>query len=129
MLFLASAATAAVNLSPAETRRIGQKIWQNECNGTLAGLTSWNEGENFASLGIGHFIWYPEGPSGPFEESFPEFVSFVATAKARGGLPLFHGYWLLTAETPALGIRARNSWAQPNAPEMNELRQFSREQH
>jgi len=80
-LFLASTATAAVKLSPTETRRIGQKIWQNECNGTLAGLTSWNEGENFASLGIGHFIWYPKGVRGPFEESFPKFASFAA---ARG---------------------------------------------
>jgi hypothetical protein len=79
-LFLASTATAAVSLSPAETRRIGKKIWQNECNGTLAGLTSWNEGENFASLGIGHFIWYPKGARGPFEESFPKLVSF-ATAR------------------------------------------------
>ena len=78
-LFLASAATAAINLSPTETRRIGGKIWQNECNGTLAGLTSWNAGENFASLGIGHFIWYPKGVRGPFEESFPAFVSFASS--------------------------------------------------
>src|SRR5438270_151809 len=77
----ASQAAAAINLSPAETRRIGNKIWQNECGGTVAGLTSWNAGENFASLGIGHFIWYPKGVRGPFEESFPKFVEF---AVARG---------------------------------------------
>ena len=82
-LFLASTATAAVSLSPAETRRIGKKIWQNECNGTLAGLTSWNEGENFASLGIGHFIWYPKGARGPFEESFPKLVSFAAARNVQ----------------------------------------------
>ena len=62
--------------------RIGRKIWQNECGGTVAGLTSWNAGENFASLGIGHFIWYPAGAHGPFEESFPSFVRYVAR---RGG--------------------------------------------
>src|SRR4051794_39519410 len=61
---------SAVNLSEGEAKRIGQKIWQNECNGTISGLTSWNAGEDFASLGIGHFIWYPEGRRGPFEESF-----------------------------------------------------------
>jgi hypothetical protein len=83
-LLLPSLASAAVHLSPGETRRIGRKIWQNECNGTLAGLTSWNAGENFASLGVGHFIWYPKGARGPFEESFPKFVSF-ATARS---LPL-----------------------------------------
>src|SRR5205085_8036676 len=40
----ASQAATAINLSPAETRRIGNKIWQNECGGTVAGLTSWNAG-------------------------------------------------------------------------------------
>jgi hypothetical protein len=41
----------------------------------VAGLTSWNTGEEFASLGIGHFIWYPRGYEGPFEESFPPLVN------------------------------------------------------
>jgi hypothetical protein len=81
LLIAGGHAIAAINLSKAETRRIGNRIWQNECGGTLAGLTSWNAGENFASLGIGHFIWYPKGVRGPFDESFPKFVDFAA---ARG---------------------------------------------
>ena len=63
-------------LSPAQMGRVGNRIWQNECSGTVAGLTSWNAGEDFASLGIGHFIWYPQGKSGPFEESFPPLMAF-----------------------------------------------------
>jgi hypothetical protein len=74
---------AAINLSPGETRRIGNRIWQNECGGTVAGLTSWNTGENFASLGIGHFIWYPKGVRGPFDESFPKFVEFADSRHAK----------------------------------------------
>ena len=74
--------SAAVALSHQDAVRVGRKIWQNECGGTVAGLTSWNAGENFASLGIGHFIWYPAGARGPFEESFPSFVRYVAR---RGG--------------------------------------------
>ena len=81
LVALSVPASAAINLSPAETRRIGNRIWQNECGGTVAGLTSWNTGENFASLGIGHFIWYPKGVRGPFDESFPKFVEF---ARGRG---------------------------------------------
>jgi hypothetical protein len=42
-------------------------------------LTSWNTGEDFASLGIGHFIWYPAGKQGPFEESFPPLVAFISS--------------------------------------------------
>ena len=75
--------TPALNLSDADAQRIGKKIWQNECNGTVSGLTSWNEGENFASLGIGHFIWYPKGVRGPFEESFPKLVSFISRHGAK----------------------------------------------
>src|SRR6266581_6547603 len=71
----------AVTVSHSDALRIGRRIWQNECNGTIAGLTSWNEGEKFASLGIGHFIWYPEGMRGPFDESFPKFLTF---ARERG---------------------------------------------
>jgi hypothetical protein len=67
----------AISLTHAEALAIGKKIWQNECNGTVEGLTSWNAGENFASLGIGHFIWYPKGQRGPFEESFPKFMIFI----------------------------------------------------
>ena len=74
---------AAISLTRSEALAIGKKIWQNECNGTIAGLTSWNEGENFASMGIGHFIWYPKGQRGPFEESFPKLVSFIAKRGAK----------------------------------------------
>jgi hypothetical protein len=72
---------AGTRLSPAQMDRVGNRIWQNECGSTVAGLTSWNVGEDFASLGIGHFIWYPQGKSGPFEESFPPLVAFF---EARG---------------------------------------------
>jgi hypothetical protein len=68
---------AAFALSDAELDRIGRRVWKNECAGTRDGLTSWNQGENFASLGIGHFIWYPKGVNGPFEESFPKLVRFL----------------------------------------------------
>jgi hypothetical protein len=80
-------------LSAAQIDRVGRRIWQNECGGTVAGLTSWNAGEDFASLGIGHFIWYPQGGSGPFEESFPPLMAFfsargIATpAWTRGACP------------------------------------------
>lgn len=75
-LILALLPATAFALSDAELDRIGRRVWQNECGGTREGLTSWNSGENFASLGIGHFIWYPKGVNGPFEESFPKLVKY-----------------------------------------------------
>jgi hypothetical protein len=49
-----------VELSDAQALEIGRRIWKNECGATVNGLTAWNAGE-VASLGIAHFIWYPEG--------------------------------------------------------------------
>ncbi len=78
---VATAAPPAPNLTAAQKAAIGRKIWQNECAGSVAGLTTWNAGEEFPSLGIGHFIWYPAGVKGRFAESWPAFVAF---AKQRG---------------------------------------------
>src|SRR4051812_29495985 len=108
---------AAINLSPTETRRIGNRIWQNECGGTVAGLTSWNTGETFASLGIGHFIWYPKGERGPFDESFPKFVEFAATRRTK--LP---GVLLAKDGCPWKSRVEFNQAAQ--SPAMKELRAF-----
>ena len=118
-VLLPATAWPAIALSHAEALRIGKKVWQNECNGTVAGLTSWNEGENFASLGIGHFIWYPKGQRGPFEESFPKLVAFVSSRGAK--LPkLLLGTGELSCPWNS---RAEFVHAQ-QTPEMKELRQF-----
>ena len=78
---LATASVHALDIPDKQATEIGRRIWKNECAGTVSGLTSWNAGEGFASLGIGHFIWYPAGQRGPFEESFPGLARFL---KANG---------------------------------------------
>jgi len=90
--------SGAITLSHTDVQRIGKKIWQNECNGTISGLTSWNQGEDFASLGIGHFIWYPKGRRGPFEESFPKVVSFVSKRGAKLPTLLLKGGTTMSVE-------------------------------
>lgn len=64
--------------------RIAQKIWNNECKGTIEGLTTWRKGENFASLGIGHFIWYPKNHKDGFDETFPSLLIFIQ----KNGYPI-----------------------------------------
>ncbi len=66
-------------IPPATAQKIGHRIWQNECVGTVPGLTSWNKGEAFGSFGIGHFIWYPKGGRRTYEESFPALAAFLAS--------------------------------------------------
>ncbi len=72
-----------VNLSENEATAIGNKVWRNECGGRIDGLTSWNVGEDFPSLGIGHFIWYPQNAHDKFEESFPRLVAFLQSKGVR----------------------------------------------
>ncbi len=59
--------------------KIAHHIWQNECGGKEEVLTHWGKGEHFASLGIGHFIWYPENERKMFDETFPDFVAFLCS--------------------------------------------------
>ena len=109
-----AAAPAANDLSLSQKAAIGRKIWQNECAGTVAGLTTWNAGEEFPSLGIGHFIWYPAGVRGRFTESWPLFVAF---ARQRGQAP------------PAVAMTTASPWPSMaafqknfNGPQMTSLR-------
>src|SRR5207253_10641013 len=107
-------------ISHSDALKVGKRVWQNECNGTISGLTSWNQGEDFASLGIGHFIWYPKGRQGPFEESFPKLVSFISSRGAKLPAVLLDAGagnacpWNSRAEF----VRAQHS------VEMNQLRRF-----
>ena len=86
-----AAQASTVALSDSQALEIGRRIWKNECAGTVSGLTSWNKGEEFPSLGIAHFIWYPAGRIGPFEESWPGLARFLKTQ----GVPVED--WMLGA--------------------------------
>lgn len=114
-----SSLASAIDVSQAEAKAIGRKIWQNECAGTVSGLTSWNSGENFASLGIGHFIWYPKGTRGPFEESFPDLVRFAAARNAK--LPQVV---VANRETGCPWSSRAEFLAASESPPMTELRHF-----
>ncbi len=115
-LFTASScAHAGIHLSDAQAEAIGKKIWHNESRSSIDGLTHWNKGENFASLGIGHFIWYKKGEPGPFTESFPGLL--VALAAAGKTLPAW-----LQGKPPCPWPNLDAFFADFRSPRMNELR-------
>jgi hypothetical protein len=108
---------AELRLTAAQAQSIGQRLWRNECAGTVEGLTSWNKGEDFPSLGIGHFIWYPAGVPQTFEESFP---AMIAHLQSRGAKP---PSWVLT--TRVCPWRTRESFlAERNGERLAALRAF-----
>jgi hypothetical protein len=110
-------AGSGIRLSDADVAAIGRKIWQNECAGTIEGLTSWNAGEDFPSLGIGHFIWYIDGRPGPFQESFPPLITYMQ----QKGTPV--PGWVASAKGSPWKSRSEFLAAQ-STPQMKEMRQF-----
>ncbi len=103
-----------IEFSIFELTTIAQKIYQNECSSKIDYLVYWNKYENFASVGIGHFIWYPEGVEKKFDESFPKLLAFM---KRRGVLM---PEWLVEAE--ACPWKNRDEMLKD--PKSKELREF-----
>lgn len=98
---------------------VAGRIFRNETGGDVRKLVEWNAQENFAVLGIGHFVWYPVGKRGRYTETFPAFLSYVEANKVP--LP----QWL--AQRPTRGgpwpDKAAFERAQ-NDSQMNEMRNF-----
>jgi len=78
-------------LSAYELKVISDKIYQNETSGDPEKLMFWSTNESFASLGIGHFIWYPDGEAKRFDETFPAMIDYYVANKVE--VPA----WLLNA--------------------------------
>src|SRR6516162_3569612 len=99
--------------------KVGHKIWINEMRGDRNAITSWNANEEFASLGIGHFIWFPAGKTAPFDESFPRMLEFLRQQNAR--LPS----WLDRTPIPPCPWVSRIDFIKNfNSPQMTQLRKF-----
>lgn len=106
-----------LHMSSEETHQIAMKIWKNECGLKVENLVHWNEGEEFCSLGIGHFIWYPKGYNGPFQETFPQLVALLK--KSKLSLPQ------LLQKTSHCPWKSREEFLKvKESAEVKELRQF-----
>ncbi|WP_459923876.1 hypothetical protein [Desulfatiferula olefinivorans] len=111
--------THTLRINQKDLAWIGQTMYQKECGKDPDKLLTWNAGESFASLGIGHFIWYPCGQSGPFEESFPAFLDF---ARKRGIRP---PAWIETADDPGCPWTNRQDfYADRDSARMQTLKRF-----
>ena len=94
--------TGISGLSRAEMRAIGDKIFLNESGGDINKLVHWNDGENFASMGIGHFTWYPAGRRTRYGNTFPGLLDHL---KANGvNLPA----WVQQARHQGAPWRTKN---------------------
>jgi hypothetical protein len=106
-------------LNPQQMDWLGDRVFANECNRKFSCLTSWNEGEDFPSLGIGHFIWYKQQQNERFEETFPNLLAFYKK----------HGYelpsWLEALENSDAPWQNREQFlADLDSQRMRQLRDF-----
>lgn len=116
-LMLCAHTAFSLSISYEDALLIGEKIWKNECSSSKEKLTHWNMGENFASLGIGHFIWYPENEPKKFQETFPDLIRFL---KAQNiSLPP----WLTSSETCPWSTR-ESFYQNIHSRDMKELREL-----
>ncbi len=77
ILFLSTLFSSEIKLTEKQANYIAKKVWQNEGAGLDKYLVHWNDGEDFASVGIGHFIWFSKGHTERFREVFPMVVAFM----------------------------------------------------
>ncbi|MFT6985280.1 MAG: hypothetical protein ACJAT7_001088 [Psychromonas sp.] len=106
-----------LNLTTQQTEALGLLIWKNEGQQKSQHLTTWNRGENFPSLGLGHFIWYPNKGKGPFKEQFPELLNYF---KNNGVQP---PPWLFA--TPLAPWKSREQfYSEFNGEKLTGLRSF-----
>ncbi|WP_417697956.1 hypothetical protein [Psychromonas sp.] len=90
----------SITLSKSQIDKLATLIWKNEGAGKKEYLTVWNRNEDFPSLGIGHFIWYPSEEKGPYVEQFPALLNYLVDNNIA--VP----DWLLTAKTAPWKNRA-----------------------
>ena len=110
-------------LTSHELEWLGEQIYSNECNTNFECLTSWNSGEDFPSLGIGHFIWFRADQESTFEETFPQLIKFMNTKNAP--VPT----WLNEKSDPNSPWTSRkNFYANFDSDKMKELRNFLAQQ-
>lgn len=107
------------NLDRQQMQWLGDRVFANECNRDFDCLTSWNSGEDFPSLGIGHFIWYRAEQNERFEETFPDLLQYY---KLQGiALPT----WLAAQENLDSPWLSREQFlGEQDSSRMQELRQF-----
>ena len=119
VLFISACDTNCISVTDEELDKIGKLIFINEGAGKVENLTTWNEGEEFASLGIGHFIWYPKDKEYRFYEIFPIAYEFI---KSEGANP---PDWM--EEMPVFDLpwdSREEFYSDFQTPQMVSLRQF-----
>ena len=98
---------------------IGDKIFMNETGGRIDQLVHWNLREDFASMGIGHFTWYPSARRQRFGNTFPGLLDYLQQNGVK--LPA----WVQRARFEGAPWRTREQlMSAKNTPEVKQFSQL-----
>ena len=110
---------AAPNSALAELYGIGDKIFKNETGGRIDQLSHWNLREDFASMGIGHFTWYPSNRRQRYGNTFPGLLDYLK----QNGVQL--PAWVQRARFEGAPWRTREELMRAkNTPEVKQFSQL-----
>ncbi len=70
----------AFEISKADTLGVAQRVFKNECDVEIGCLLEWNPGEEFLSLGLEHFTWYPANSPNNANEAFNSYLQYAKEA-------------------------------------------------
>ena len=84
----ASGLLPEIRLTPNEETKLISFIAKKEFGGDWSKSVDWNPEEDFPSLGLGHYLWFPEGSKAPFNESFKDFIRFAYERDQKDDLGL-----------------------------------------
>ena len=96
----------AFEISKADTLLIAQRVFKNECADEKDCLIEWNKGEDFLSLGIEHFTWYPSNSPNNANEAYNSYLQYAK--KSGEHLP---DCWIKHLFLHVLGAHGNNSLA------------------
>lgn len=106
-------------LTRSQLEAIADQIFQNEAGGDRNKLFFWSPNEDFPSLGIGHFIWFPRNAAAARArfggDSFPDLVRFLQSegeelpSVIKETLPELHCPWATRSAFQSVSSATRES--------------------
>jgi len=115
----ASRGSQAFEVPKPDALLIADRVFKNECNVEKNCLIEWGSGEDFLSLGLEHFIWYPQNAPNIFNEGFRSYLQYARKAGVR--LPV----WLDKTPFPPCPWATKEEFLNSKAsPQYNELMDF-----
>lgn len=91
LLLLFSHHATFASISEQDAKKLGMLIWNNEADKRVDLLAYWGSYSSFPEIGIGHYIWYPQGKTGPYTAQFPSLCAYLQSCGVQ------FPQWLLDA--------------------------------